>query len=162
MTHRREPPVDTRLPWLLLANAARARLFERDPDNGALRELADFVHPASRSKGSALGHDRAGRGSKGLASTSFEPPTSLAEREQAHFAQQLAQHLEEAARAGRVPGWALIASNPFLGRLRAALGSAALGLLRAHVDRDLSAWQGRELEQRVTAALAPQPEAERR
>lgn len=153
MTYARQPAPDPRLHWVLLANASRARLFVRDHDNGALRELSDFVHPDSRLKSAALGRDRAGQGAKGAARAHFEPPTSPKEREQQHFAEQLAQHLEEAAGAGQLAGWALIASDPFLGRLRAALGAGAAARLTCHVDRDLTAFQGQELEQRVTACL---------
>ena len=39
------------LDWVLIANAARARCFVRDADNGAMREERSFVHPASRLKG---------------------------------------------------------------------------------------------------------------
>lgn len=153
MTYDRHPAPDPRLHWVLLANASRARLFVRDHDNGALRELGDFVHPDSRLKSAALSHDRAGQGAKGVARAHFEPPTSPKEREQQHFAEQLAQYLEEEVGAGRLAGWALIASNPFLGRLRAALGDGAAARLTRHVDRDLTAFQGQDLEQRVTACL---------
>ena len=151
---------ESRLDWVLLANASRARLFERDAENGAMRELAAFVHPASRVKGSTLGHDRPGHAAKGLASTNFEPVTPLKEREQQHFAQQLAEHVEAAVLDGRVPRWMLIASSPFLGRLRAALGSAAAARLALYVDRDLSRWQGAELERRVAALLPAAAPAE--
>ncbi len=153
MTYDRQPPPDARLHWVLLANASRARLFVRDHDNGALRELNDFVHPDSRLKSAALSRDRAGQGARGSARAHFEPPTLPKEREQQHFAEQLAQHLEEAAGDGRLAGWALIASDPFLGRLRAALGDGAAARLTRHVDRDLTAFQGQDLEQRVTECL---------
>ncbi|MCW5635964.1 MAG: host attachment protein [Rubrivivax sp.] len=158
MTRDRAVPVDPRLHWLLVANASRARLFERDADNGALRELEGFVHPESRMKGSELRHDRAGSAPKGVSRSTFEPPTSPAEREEEHFAAELAGRLEAAARDNRMPGWALIASSPFLGRLRAALGSAAAARLTQHVDRDLTMLAGRELEERVRELVPPRAE----
>ena len=48
------------LDWVLVANRARARLFVRDADNGALREVSDHVHPGSRMTGAELGDERAG------------------------------------------------------------------------------------------------------
>lgn len=39
------------LEAVLVANASRARLFDRDAENGAMRETASFVHPQSRMKG---------------------------------------------------------------------------------------------------------------
>jgi hypothetical protein len=70
------PKPEKRLPWVLLANGARARLFERDPDNDALREIAAFVHPAARAKAGALGHDRPGQVTKGRGETQLAPATS--------------------------------------------------------------------------------------
>ena len=157
MTYDRITPPDTRLHWVLVANASRARLFERDHDNGALRELADFVHPDGRLKASATERDRAGQGARGSRRVHFEPATPPREREQQHFAEQLAQHLEEAALAERLPGFVLIASSPFLGRLRSALGSAAAARLTHHADRDLTGYVGRELEQRISGLLPGTP-----
>ena len=156
MTYQREPPVDPRLHWVLLANAARARLFERDHDNNAMRELATFVHPNSRLKAAELSDDRAGQGAIGSARAHFEAPTSPKERERQHFAEQLAQYLEEAALGERMAHWALIASSPFLGRLRAVLGRAAAARLTHHVDRDLTACMGQDLERRVAELLPSQ------
>lgn len=143
------------LPWVLVANAARARLFERDPDNGALRELASFVHPASRVKASALEPDRPGRVARGQAATDLEPRTSALHREQDHFARELAQVLESAARENRLHRWTLVASNPFLGRLLGVLDASARALLREHAERDLTAFSGRDLERRIAALLEP-------
>ena len=51
----------TEMIWLLIANASRARIFEWVKGQGGhLREVADFVHPQSRMKGSELSSDRAG------------------------------------------------------------------------------------------------------
>jgi protein required for attachment to host cells len=160
MTYDRKPQRDPRLPWVLLANGARARLFERDPENHAMRELASFVHPDSRLKAADLSRDRAGQGATGAGRAHFEPPTSPKERELQHFAEQLAEHLEEAARAERLAGWTLIASSPFLGRLRGALGSVSAARLTNHVDRDLTACMGQELERRVAELLPAAPGAE--
>ncbi len=146
-----------RARWVLLANAARARLLDCDPDNGGLRELEDFVHPSSRLKPSALGHDQPGAGARGSQHPSFEPATGIAEREHVHFAQQLAAHLETAAHANRLPPWALLASSPFLGRLHAELGAGVAERLVWHLDRDLTALPLHELEPRLRQLLPPGP-----
>ena len=106
--------------WIVVANAARARLCEYDPRDGSLTEMADFVHAPARQKGSDLASDRPGHAEKGQASvrTSFEPHTDAHHKERVHFARELAQHLNEAVVQGRCPAVALIASNPFLGEPR--------------------------------------------
>jgi protein required for attachment to host cells len=141
------------LGWVVVANAARARCFARDDENNAMRELAGFVHPASRMKGQALGDDRGGLVHKGVASTQFQPHTDPHDKQHAQFAREIAQYLDEAALAHRYPALTLFASAPFLGELRAQLSPAAQKLLRASVGLDLTAYEGAELEQRVTQAL---------
>ena len=141
------------LEWVVVANAARARFFERDPENKAMRELSSFVHPQSRQKGQALGHDRPGRAQKGTASTAFPPHTDVHQKEHAEFAHELAQRLEEAALAHRYPRLAIMASNPFLGELKAQLGAATQKLLHATAALDLTPHEGAELEHRVSQAL---------
>jgi protein required for attachment to host cells len=139
--------------WVLIANSARARLFERDAENGAMRELAAFVQPSVRARGSTLASDRPGQAMKGAARTQFEPHTDPHEREQRQFAHELAARLEEGAREHRMGALVLIASDPFLGMLRAELGHGARTLPGQHVPRDLTALQGAELEHRVTDVL---------
>lgn len=139
--------------WVVLANAARARIFERDPETGAMRELSAHVHPQSRAKGIELGADRPGRAIKGQARTRFEPHTPPHERETQRFAHELAEKLERGALAHRYAALVLLASDPFLGQLRRELGPAATALLGHQLARDLTAWQDRELEERVARAI---------
>lgn len=146
---RREP-----LDWVLVANGTRARCFERDSENNALRELADFVHPEGQLKGHALEDDRPGHAFKGVTSTQFEPRTDPHAKELARFADELVAHLDEAAKSHRFKRLALIASNPMLGELRSRLGAAARQRLDTSVALDLTAYADGELEHRVAQALA--------
>ena len=141
------------LDWLVIANASRARIFERDEDNSALREITDKVHPEAREKKGALDRDRPGRVHKGVMSTAFEPHTTPRERERTEFAHELAQVLEQAAVARRMRGLVLLASNPFLGALKAELGPTARTFLRGQFPVDLTSLQGSELEHHVTKVL---------
>lgn len=150
---RQPPRAPTLRETVLIGNAARARLFERDPDNGAMRELADFVHPQSRAKGIALADDRPGRAMKGQARTQFQPHTDPHQREHHRFAQEIAHHLEQEALAHRIGRLLLFVSDPFLGELSGELGQAASSVLALRVAHDLTAWQGAELEHRVTQAI---------
>lgn len=149
---QRRPRAEPR-DWVLVANAARARCFERDDQHQALRELANFVHPASRQKGSALAEDRGGLVRKGEASTQFQPHTEIHHKEHEVFARELARYLEDEILAHRCPGVSLIASSAFLGELRTHLGKATTEREKASVALDLTAYSGGDLEQRVTQAL---------
>jgi protein required for attachment to host cells len=141
------------LDWVVVANAARARIFERDDENQALREIEDRVHAPSRQKASELETDRPGKAHKGEASTAFPPHTDPRQREHQRFAHELAQVLEEAALAQRVPGLVLLASNPFLGELKGELGETTRRLLKHSAPVDLTTYQHAELETRVTRAI---------
>jgi len=145
--------------WIVLANSARARVFEREAQNGHLIELLDLVHPQSREKASELtsdheGHAQKAHGDPGHAGTAFEPHTTPHRKEQAAFAAEISRHLEVAATAGRYGDVALIASDPFLGELKAQLGSATRRFLGATVAHDFTTFAGPDLNRRVTEALA--------
>lgn len=157
MTERRLTPPAERHAWVVVANAARARCFERDPDSGAMREIRAFVHPAARQKGSDLDHDRGGQARKSAAATAFAPHTEAHERERTAFAHELASYLDGEALAHHYDEWSLFASTPFLGDLRAELGDAARRALGTSIALDLTTCQGRDLEQRVTRALGEAP-----
>lgn len=148
------------LGWVVVANAARARCFVRDPQNEAMKELCAFVHPESRQKGSELASDRGGLVHKSTtASTQFAPHTNLHDKVHEAFAHEIASYLEDAARANRYPQVSLLASSAFLGELRSQLGDATRRLLGTSVPVDLTTHVGRDLEQRVTQALARRQEA---
>jgi len=153
MTTRAIKPIQP-FEGVLVANAGRARLFEPDPENKAMRELASFVHPQARLKGAALGRDRPGQAFKGEARTAYEPHTDLHQKEHAEFARELAKRLEEEAIERRYPRVAIFASDPFLGELKAHLGAPTQRLLQAAVALDLTAYDDSELEHRVADALA--------
>jgi protein required for attachment to host cells len=148
--------------WIVLANASRARILDREPDGGGLEELADLVHPQSREKGSELTSDREGHAQKahgdpGHAGTAFQAHTEPRQKEHAIFASEVSRYLEEAVTQGRCSGLVLIASSPFLGELKSHLGGAAQRVVSATIPRDLSSFSGRDLVQRVTEALEHAP-----
>jgi protein required for attachment to host cells len=155
---RPEAPVPDRRPrHVLLANAGRARLLGRDPDNGALRELDDFVNPRARLKASMLDRERPGRSALGSQRTAYEPPTDPNEHERQRFALEISRHLEALALDHRLGPWMLAASSPFMGTLRFALGPHATALLVQHAERDLTQLALHMLEPRLRQLLPPGP-----
>jgi protein required for attachment to host cells len=144
--------------WLVVANAARARVLEETELQGAKAKqqpyahVADLVHPQSRQKGLALGTDRAGHAegsSRGLAGAAYMPRTDPREREHDRFAQQVAQLLDEGVAAQRCAGLVLVASSPFLGHLKAHLGEQAKKAIVRTLDADYTALDDRELARRL-------------
>lgn len=146
-------PAQSPAEWVLVANASRARCFEREPSTSRLRELADFVHEESRIKSSQLDDDRPGHAMKGHASTQFDTRTDARAKQRGEFARELAAYLDEAALAHRYDRLAVMASDPFLGELRAHLGDASRRLMMTSRSVDLTQVAGHALESRVTSAM---------
>lgn len=126
--------------WILLANGHRARFMQHDRADGSLVEIAGFIYPAaSLANGGAR----------------FEPATGVEEKAHSRFARQLADYLNKAVANRQCDRVALIASGPMLGVLRPMLLPRTTELLVGSVDRDLTLYQGSELQQRVRDALGP-------
>ena len=145
--------------WLVIANAARARVLEEGDMAAASRgvaytHVADLVHPQSRQKGIDLADDRPGHArtqSRGLGGTSYQPRSDPREHEHDRFAQELAKVIDKGVADGRCAGLVLVASSPFLGHLKAHLGEQAKKAIVRCVDVDCTALEERELADRLAA-----------
>lgn len=145
--------------WILIADAHRARCFERHAKDHSLTELADFVSPKTSVAGAAGGGDLTGAAGKGHgrtghAGTQFEPQTEAHAKERGSFARQLGDYLNDAIAAQRCNALVLIATSPMLGDLKPCLSPAANKALKRSVTSDLTHYTGPELKERVNQALA--------
>lgn len=141
--------------WILIANATRARLLEQETKD-KVRELKSFEHPRSRSRASELGTERSGyqRTDRSFGAASFQPRTDARQKEHLLFARELAHYLEREAQLGTCGSISLLASSPFLGELKAELGSATRRLLGVTRDVDLTMVGKAELGRRVAQEMA--------
>lgn len=138
--------------WLVVANAAKARVLEEAARPGAYAHLADLVHPQSRQKGTALAGDRPGHvHSLGPRSggTAYPSRTDVREREHDRFAREVAQAVNDGVAAGQCAGVVLVASNPFLGHVKAHLSDESRKLLLRCIASDYTALPDAELAQRL-------------
>lgn len=141
--------------WLVVANAARARVLEQTDRPGKYAHVADLVHPQSRQKGVALASDRHGHAhaeGQGLAGTSYAPHTDPREREHDRFAREVAAAVNDGVAQDRCAGITLVASDPFLGHLKSHLSIQARKLLLRTVAADYTTLRGDELARRIAAA----------
>jgi protein required for attachment to host cells len=141
--------------WLVVANAARARVLEQSDAGEAYVHVADLVHPESRQKGTELGGERAGHitsGKHGAGSAEYRPRTDVHEREHEHFAQEVAEMLNAGVASGRCAGLVLVASNPFLGELKAHLSEQSHKRLLRTLAHDYTTLDDSELARRLAAA----------
>jgi protein required for attachment to host cells len=142
--------------WLVVANAARARVLEETDRAGVYAHRADLIHPQSRQKGVDLAPDRAGHaegaGQGAAAGAAYVSHTDPREREHDRFARELAALLNGGIARGECAGLVLVASNPFLGRLKAHLGGQARKAILRTVASDCTALRDDELAQRLAGA----------
>lgn len=138
--------------WLLVANAARARLLEETQEPGVYVHRADLVHPQSRQKGMDLQTDRAGHvlgGNHTPGGAAYEPRTSARDHEHDRFAQEVAAVLDAGIASGDCAGIVLVASNPFLGHLKAHLGERSRKAILRTVVSDYTSLRDDELHERL-------------
>ena len=147
---------------ILIANAQRARYFERHLPEHSLTELAGFVHPTStlpqRSHVAHASHTSEdtgkGHGRTGHAGTQFEPHTEVQDKERRSFARQLADYMNHEVTEKRCTALVLIATAPMLGELQPLLSYEALQVLRKKIAKDFSHFSGVELKRHVDIALS--------
>jgi protein required for attachment to host cells len=138
--------------WMVIANAARARVLEESGKPHVYTHIADLVHPQSRQKGEELAYDRPGYAEGSAAGTAgavYPPRTNPRERERDRFAQELARMLDQGIADGRCAGLVLVASSPFLGHLKGHLGVQARKAIVRTVDADYTALRDSDLAERL-------------
>jgi protein required for attachment to host cells len=131
--------------WLIVANASQATLYETESKPKTLKLLKEFLHPASRAKGSELASDRPGhfqaeaRGMEGTTHGSFNEPIDPKSYEQERFAIELAGELEAGRTANSYKNLIIVASPHFHGLLNKHLNEHVAGMVSRHVEKDYTA-----------------------
>lgn len=126
--------------WIIIADASRARILERQNRNGPLREvegarLEQHVPPSHE-----IGDDRPGRtmvsgGAVRHAYTARTDPHREAKRD---FIKDLARRLDESLTTGAFDKLILIAPPQALGDLRAALSAPVARRVIGELHKDLT------------------------
>ncbi|MBU8541445.1 host attachment protein [Falsiroseomonas tokyonensis] len=142
------------IEWALVANAGRARLFERRIPAGPWRERVEDAVEAENPPARERGTDRPGRvhESATTARHAIEPRTDPHRAAKVDFAARLGTWLDTAAASYQ--RLLLVAPPTFLGNLRASLGHAARGKLHGTLDKDLTQLPLAELAERLGEARA--------
>jgi len=132
--------------WILVANSARARLYENTGIGKGLKLVSEFEHPESRMKGSELVSDRAGfvQG-VGNGHASRQQATDPKQNEAEHFALEIARTLEHGRGQNKYERLILVAGSPFLGILKARLPDQVSTLTSDTLDKDYTAATDREI-----------------
>jgi protein required for attachment to host cells len=147
--------------WILVCDAARARLFEVQDGDVAWHSVGTFEHPESRNKASELVGDHSGqRSSEGPSAhhNALAPSSSPKEVEKGHFGHSLVKMLDQAMRSKRFDRWVLVAPPHFLGMLRNELTPELRKHLLATVDKDLNHLDLRGLTERLEGTVRIPPD----
>lgn len=125
--------------WILVADAARARLFTVERPRGPLTELNDFVNPMERLHEGEMHSDDRGRisapgGSRHAFGDDKDPKAEYARR----FARELADHLKDRHSQGEFKRLYLVADPKFLGELRDHIDGPTERCVVSAIDKDIS------------------------
>lgn len=132
--------------WILVANACQARIYSR---NGIRQELAlvkEMMHPESRMKNSELVSDRAGyMPGVGNGHGSKQPPSDPKQNEALHFAQELAQTLNQGRCSQQFERIILVAPPAFMGLLGEKIDVQTAKLVTEKLGKDYTQSTEKEL-----------------
>jgi len=146
---------------VLIANAQRARYYERQLPDHTLTELADFVHPVStvtqRTHQLHTNHTTEeigkGHGRTAHAGTQFEPHTETKDKERRSFARTLADYVNTEVTEKHCTSLVLIATAPMLGDMQPLLSYETLKIMRKKIEKDLLQFNGVELIHHIDNAI---------
>ncbi len=153
--------------FVLVANASRARLFEREQGTGVLTLVEEREHPESRAKNADLVSDKPGRtfpGSTHTERAGMEEPTIPKRHEAEVFARELADDLSRRHNEHTIGELVITAPPGFLGMLRGALGTHSNKVsdrVMLWLDKDYTQQDPRTIAERLaTAGLEDQGQPE--
>lgn len=139
--------------WVVVADEGVARFLALPSTGTDLQPVDELTDAGAHASNAALSRDAHGRrGGDDLrmgGSATTSAGESQLEKEAGQFAGRVAEHLEQALRAGRYRELHLIAAPRFLGRLRQALSASVAGCVVSTQDKDLVHEDARALTQRL-------------
>jgi len=126
--------------WILVADAARARIFQVEDKGKSLKTTWQHESAASTVPSRDIASDRPGRtfDRAGEGRHAKEPPTDPARYEKERFAREVAQHLDLERKVNSFHKLIVVAPPQFLGDLRASMSSQLEGCMQREINKDLS------------------------
>jgi len=126
--------------WVLIVDAARARVFETRGRGTGLTVVQDMTMDAELSPSHTLGSDRPGRSfeSVGSARHAMESRSDLHREQKRQFARRVAGAVQERHAAKSFDRLVLVAPAVTMGDLRAALSDEVKAVVTAGLVADLT------------------------
>ena len=144
--------------WVLVSNAAEARLFKNEGCNTGLHLVQDWQHPDSRKHQDELVTDAGGRVQQSFAAGArpgIEWQTSPKEAEMLHFANELATYLSAARKQNAFQHLVLVASPHILGLLREKLDAPTSAMISGTLSKDYTYVGIEELSKHLAQVMCP-------
>lgn len=134
--------------WIVVADSARARIFDSFGASGPLHERVDETHPAGRLHAQDLTSDLPGRSfdRMGQGRHKMANRTNPKDREALSFAKTLASRLEKARTGGEFEKLVLIAAPKMLGLLRDALSPSCHSMVSREIAKDVVYEDAKDIE----------------
>ena len=142
--------------WILIADAASARVFSTSALNAPLQLERHMANPDGRARTQDLVTDQPGRYRKGGAPKSAMDPRTTAHEEAAEdFARHLAEMLGQEAGRRSFDSFAIVAPPHLLGQLRSKLTHPLTTRLKATLAKDLTHIAPDQLRPHLAAVFVP-------
>ena len=141
--------------WVIVASAARARIFETSGRGKPLEEIADLVNPEERLQRQDLGGHKPGRtfDSQGEGRHAMEAPTDPKDKNALDFAREVVETLEKALHDNRFDALCVIAAPRFLGQLREQMSDPLARLVKGEEAKDLTREATATIKDRIAHLL---------
>lgn len=134
--------------WVIVADAAHARVFELTNPDSRLHEIDKLSHPESQMYAHQL--RTGGKGevidSSGSGHHQADPQVNQSEKHAAHFAKELADYLQQKRNNDAFTRLILVAEPKLLGRLREHLDQRTAQLVTDSIDKNWVQHDGRQIE----------------
>jgi protein required for attachment to host cells len=137
--------------WIITADASRARILQVAGRDNALTEVEDLVNPQGRLQNREINSDASGRfrGPDRPGGHASDDENRAVDHQAELFAKRIGEYLDRARNQHRFDHLYLVAAPKFLGQLRKQLGKETEKLVTDELDKDLSWFNVRQLEEYV-------------
>lgn len=134
--------------WIVVADSARARIFDAGPHGRELNEVEDLSHPESRLHEGDLRTGSTGSRQQRMstARSASGPTTSTHEKHTTGFARDIARYLEHARHRGNFDKLVIAAEPAVLGELRDHLDAATRACVTREIDKNWARHTARDIK----------------
>lgn len=138
--------------WIVVADSARARIFDGGRYGRELNEIEGFAHPESRLHEGDLRTGESGSRQQrmAMARSASGPTTPAHDKHTEGFARDIARYLDTARHRGRFDRLIVAAAPAFLGELRDHLDTMTRECISREINKNLTQHAPEEIQALIT------------